>query len=53
MVLNGTKTFITNGHYADVLVVLAVTDRRGAHARAFGLHRGERREGIPRREERK
>ena len=26
-VLNGTKTFITNGHYADVLVVLAITDR--------------------------
>src|SRR6201985_3444528 len=26
-VLNGTKTFCTNGHYADVLVVLAVTDR--------------------------
>src|ERR1700691_47635 len=26
-VLNGSKTFITNGHYADVLVVLAVTDR--------------------------
>jgi hypothetical protein len=26
-VLNGTKTFITNGHYADVLVVIAVTDR--------------------------
>ena len=26
-VLNGTKTFITNGHYADVAVVLAVTDR--------------------------
>jgi hypothetical protein len=26
-ILNGTKTFITNGHYADVLVVLAVTDR--------------------------
>ena len=25
--LNGTKTFITNGHYADVVVVLAVTDR--------------------------
>jgi len=25
-VLNGTKTFITNGSYADVLVVLAVTD---------------------------
>src|SRR5881398_1121537 len=26
-VLNGTKTFITNGHYANVLVVIAVTDR--------------------------
>lgn len=26
-VLNGTKTFITNGHYADVCVVIAVTDR--------------------------
>jgi alkylation response protein AidB-like acyl-CoA dehydrogenase len=26
-VLNGTKTFITNGHYADALVVIAVTDK--------------------------
>jgi alkylation response protein AidB-like acyl-CoA dehydrogenase len=26
-VLNGTKTFITNGHYADVVVAVAVTDR--------------------------
>jgi alkylation response protein AidB-like acyl-CoA dehydrogenase len=26
-VLNGTKTFITNGHYADVAVVVAVTDK--------------------------
>jgi alkylation response protein AidB-like acyl-CoA dehydrogenase len=26
-VLNGTKTFCTNGHYADAIVVLAVTDR--------------------------
>jgi alkylation response protein AidB-like acyl-CoA dehydrogenase len=25
--LNGTKTFCTNGHYADVVVVVAVTDR--------------------------
>ncbi len=25
--LNGTKTFCTNGHYADALVVIAVTDR--------------------------
>src|SRR6201985_2717328 len=26
-ILNGTKTFITNGRYADIAVVLAVTDR--------------------------
>ncbi|HSE49693.1 MAG TPA: acyl-CoA dehydrogenase [Terriglobales bacterium] len=26
-VLNGTKTFITNGHYADCAVVIAVTDK--------------------------
>ena len=26
-VLNGTKTFITNGRYADVVVVIAVTDK--------------------------
>src|SRR6185369_11282622 len=26
-ILNGTKTFITNGHYADVMVVIAVTDK--------------------------
>src|SRR5690349_2307621 len=26
-VLNGTKTFCTNGHYADVIVVIAVTDK--------------------------
>src|SRR5882762_9814317 len=26
-ILNGSKTFITNGTYADCVVVLAVTDR--------------------------
>jgi hypothetical protein len=26
-VLNGTKTFCTNGHYADAIVVIGVTDR--------------------------
>jgi alkylation response protein AidB-like acyl-CoA dehydrogenase len=26
-ILNGNKTFITNGHYADVSVIIAVTDR--------------------------
>ena len=29
-VLNGNKTFITNGHYADVIVVIAVTDKSKA-----------------------
>ncbi len=33
-ILNGTKTFITNGSYADVYVVVAVTDRA---ARTHGL----------------
>jgi len=41
-VLNGTKTFITNGHYADVVVVIAVTDRT-AHTHglsAFVVEKG-------------
>jgi len=41
-VLNGTKTFITNGHYADVMVVIAVTDKT-AHTHglsAFVVDRG-------------
>ncbi len=41
-VLNGTKTFITNGHYADALVALAVTDR-AAHTHglsAFIVEKG-------------
>jgi alkylation response protein AidB-like acyl-CoA dehydrogenase len=33
-ILNGTKTFCTNGHYADVMVVIAVTDRA---AKTHGL----------------
>jgi len=41
-VLNGNKTFITNGHYADVAVVIAVTDKtqgtRGLSA--FVVERG-------------
>ena len=31
-VLNGTKTFITNGHYADVCVVIAVSAVAGRGA---------------------
>jgi alkylation response protein AidB-like acyl-CoA dehydrogenase len=41
-VLNGTKTFITNGHYADVVVVVAVTDKT-AHTHglsAFVVEKG-------------
>src|SRR5512146_2511119 len=41
-VLNGTKTFITNGHYADVAVVIAVTDK-AAHTHglsAFIIEKG-------------
>jgi alkylation response protein AidB-like acyl-CoA dehydrogenase len=41
-VLNGSKTFTTNGHYADVCVAMAVTDHsRGAHGiSAFILEKG-------------
>jgi alkylation response protein AidB-like acyl-CoA dehydrogenase len=41
-VLNGTKTFITNGHYADVAVIIAVTDKtKGTHGlSAFLVERG-------------
>ena len=41
-VLNGNKTFITNGHYADVAVVIAVTDRtKGTHGlSAFVVEKG-------------
>jgi hypothetical protein len=41
-VLNGTKTFCTNGHYADVAVVIAVTDK-AAHTHglsAFIVEKG-------------
>ena len=41
-VLNGTKTFITNGHYADSVVVIVVTDKsRGTHGlSAFIVEKG-------------
>jgi hypothetical protein len=41
-VLNGNKTFITNAHYADVAVVIAVTDRsQGTHGlSAFVVEKG-------------
>ncbi|HVP44104.1 MAG TPA: acyl-CoA dehydrogenase [Terriglobales bacterium] len=41
-VLNGTKTFCTNGHYADVVLVIAVTDKT-AHTHglsAFVVEKG-------------
>jgi len=41
-VLNGSKTFITNGRYADVAVVIAVTDKsKGTHGlSAFVVEKG-------------
>ncbi len=41
-ILNGAKTFTTNGHYADVCVAMAVTDReKGSHGiSAFILEKG-------------
>jgi alkylation response protein AidB-like acyl-CoA dehydrogenase len=41
-VLNGNKTFITNGSYADVAVVIAITDRsKGTHGlSAFVVEKG-------------
>src|SRR5579859_428056 len=41
-VLNGNKTFITNGRYADVAVVIAVTDKsKGTHGlSAFVVDKG-------------
>jgi alkylation response protein AidB-like acyl-CoA dehydrogenase len=43
-VLNGTKTFITNGRYADVAVVIAVTDKsKATHGlSAFVIEKGTR-----------
>jgi hypothetical protein len=41
-VLNGAKTFTTNGHYADVCVAMALTDReKGSHGiSAFIIEKG-------------
>jgi hypothetical protein len=41
-ILNGSKTFTTNGHYADVAVVMAVTDRAAGHRgiSAFIIEKG-------------
>jgi hypothetical protein len=41
-VLNGSKTFTTNGHYADVCVAMAVTDKVNKHhgISAFIIEKG-------------
>ena len=41
-VLNGSKTFTTNGTYADICVAMAVTDKtKGSHGiSAFVLEKG-------------
>ena len=43
-VINGNKTFITNGHYADIAVVIAVTDKdKGTRGlSAFVVEKGMR-----------
>ncbi len=43
-VLNGSKTFTTNGHYADVCVGMAVTDKSKKHhgISAFIIEKGTR-----------
>jgi hypothetical protein len=38
-VLNGTKTFITNGHYADVSVIIAVTNKARTDCRRSSSRR--------------
>ena len=52
-VLNGSKTFITNGHYADVCVAMAVTDKpKGTKGiSAFIVEKGN--SGFSRRQKRK
>ena len=52
-VLNGSKTFTTNAHYADVCVAMAVTDRGAGAARHFGVHHRERHARLSHRQERK
>ena len=47
-VLNGNKTFITNGRYADIAVVIAVTDKSKGRPWVIGLCGGERYQGIQR-----
>ncbi len=39
-VLNGAKTFTTNGHYADICVAMAVTDQAARGISAFVVEKG-------------
>ena len=53
-VLNGSKIFITNAGYADVFIVIAVTDKvldknGPSHQAVLRLHRGAYRPGLLRR----
>ena len=50
-ILNGTKTFITNGTYADVYVVVAVTDKTAHTHGLSAFHRREGNQGLPSRQE--
>ncbi len=52
-VINGSKTFTTNGHYADVCVAMAVTDAAKKHHGISAFIDREGNAGIPSREKRK
>ena len=46
-ILNGSKTFTTNAHYADVCVGMAITDRTAARHRAERRYAGAATRGVP------
>ena len=52
-ILNGNKTFITNGRYADVTGHHRRHRQEQGHARPLGLHRGKGNQGLPHRQKRK
>ncbi len=49
-VINGSKTFTTNAHYADVCVGMAMTDRSRRAARHFRFHSRKGHAGFSRRQ---
>ena len=52
-ILNGSKTFITNGHYADVCVAAGRDRQTQGHERNFRVYRGEGQSRFSRGQKRK